>query len=466
MDFSDWQQTAVNPLAVQLDDENPRIAAKGLDQAEIRELLLEHEGVADLAHKIIKAGGLFPHDLLIVGTLAERLTVLEGNRRIAALQMLLDPSLIPDAFRDKVPRADGDLRQRLQAVPAVLAPDRGAADHVIARIHAFSARKGWSPLAKYRYAHSRREEKESLPQIADDLGSDVSEVRKFIRRYNIYREVLTLGWSDEEEAVLRGDELPVTPFLYPFERTPVRALIGDVFDAEGHRNPKYNRDTVNASLKKLARDALIPETLTGRSVLSTRGTGEGSIELYFQQNHQELIAERTRIDAPVPQTPPSQPSPTPPRLPPRPPARKPNEFFESFSVPKTVDQRIVTITYEISRLDYKKFPIAAGMLLRALLEETLREHLKLKDKWDSYKKEAGAHDGLASLISFCAVKSNRVFSDHKTTDALTRFHSSPVKRDLDNIVHNRYGLIRKEGLILIKPYVRGIIESVIRDEWS
>lgn len=465
MDFSKWEQVTVNPLSVLLDDENPRLEAGGMDQKAIRELLLEHENVAELAHDIVRTGGLFPHDLLIVTTIDDQLRVLEGNRRIAALQTLLDPTLIPKEYSDKIPRINDTLKGELEAVPAVVAPDRKSADHVIAQIHAFSARKVWLPLAKYRYAHSRYAEHESVERIAEDLGSNAAEVRKFIRRYNIYRAMLSLDWTPAEKEALRGEDLAVTPFLYPFERTDVREVIGDVFDAEGRRNPKYGIQVVNSFLKKLARDTLIPQSLTGKPLLSTRGTTDGrAIKDYFSANQKEIISEAVRVSK-VESRPQPKPQPSPPS---RPKPKKPDSFFESFSVPTTVDQKIIALAFEIAGITYRKFPIAAGMLLRALLEEVLRAHLKRIGKITLYKKGLGpaGKEGLKTMIVFAATKSNAVFSDQKTAEQLARFQNSAVKGDLDNVVHNQYGVMSKEGLLAIKPWVRPIIEAIIRDEWA
>jgi hypothetical protein len=443
-----------------------------MSQDDIRLMLLEHEDVMRLAHSIVRSDGVFPHDLLIVGDIDGSLTVLEGNRRVAAMQMLLDPSLIPEPFTSRFPRATDELREQLGSIEAVVAPDRHAADHLIAQIHAFSARKGWSPLAKYRYAFTRYATGQTITDIAVDLGSEPSEVRKFIRRYNIYKQMLSLTWTSEERQILSGEELAVTPFLYPFERTAVKELVGDVFDSEGRRNPKYNVGIVDRFLKKLARDALIPQAITGKPRLTTRGTASESILEYFQKEHAELIAERERIEKaalppPLPPSPPSPPSPPPPPPPPPPkPPQKPDEFFESFTVPSGLDQKIIALAFEIAKINYKQFPIAAGMLLRSLLEEVLREHLKRRGKFSDYKRSAGQKEGLKSMIIFASTTSNAVFKDKKTAEQLARFQHSAVKDDLDNIVHNRFGVMNKEGLIQIRPWIRPIIETIVKDEWA
>ncbi len=467
MAFSDWSRAEIDPLAIQLDDQNPRLAASGLSQEAIRELLLKHEDVAKLAHSIAKNDGLYPHDLLIISDIGGVSTVLEGNRRIAALQMLINPNLIPAAFKDKVPRLEETARKALRKIETVVAPDRKSADHLIAQIHAFSARKSWSPLAKYRYAYSRFAEGLSVEDIAQDLGTDASEVRRFIRRYNIYKEVLGLKWTDAEKSTLRGEELQIYPFIYPFERKEIIALIGSVFDTEGTRNPKYKKPIVDRALKKLAVDALIPQSATGKPRLSTRGTSTGSIEDYFKSEQQELIAEATRLAAKPPSKPAPKPTPAPTPAPkPKPTTPKPDEFFETFSVPNTVDQKIVRLAWEIAHIDYLKLPVASAMLLRALLEAVLGEQLHRSGKLAAFKAKYGVNDGLKAMILFSAEAKNGVLKDLKIAAQLSRFQNSAVKDDLDNVVHNRYGAISAEGLRTIKPWVRPIIENIVRDEWA
>ena len=70
------------------------------------------------------------------------------------------------------------------------------------------------------------------------------------------------------------------------------------------------------------------------------------------------------------------------------------------------------------------------------------------------------------MILFAATKSNNVFKDMKTAEQLARFQNSAIKDDLDNVVHNRYGALSKEGLVTIRPWVRPIIESIVHEEWS
>jgi hypothetical protein len=56
--------------------------------------LLEHEDVTGLASSIAKLG-LFPNERLVVISSGKGFTVLEGNRRLASIKLLLNPELAP-----------------------------------------------------------------------------------------------------------------------------------------------------------------------------------------------------------------------------------------------------------------------------------------------------------------------------------------------------------------------------------
>lgn len=477
MSYKDWPIEPADPLKLRLDDKNPRISDGKANQAQLRERLFSGEDAIAVAHDVVRAGGLFPHDIIIVTKERGKHVVLEGNRRVAAIQCLLKPRLIPPGFENSFPKADEALATAIKDILVVEAPSRQAADPIIARIHAFSARKQWAPLAKWRYAHSNYTGPTSVLEIAGDLHATPSEVRKFIRRYRIYEYIMGLSWSDEERERLSSDSIPVTSLVYPFELSGVRDLVGNIFDQHGDLVSKIDKDILNASLKKLARDALIPLEPSGKYYLTTRGTADGSILDYFTETHKNLISEFVKAKKAQSKGSPSSAagsgekgkgseageggtggSNAGRRK------KKAAEFFEDFSIPANSPHKMLKLSEEITSIKYGSFPIAAAMLLRALLEETLREHLVRARKFSDFKGRY-ATQGLKSMILYCSASKNAVFADGNIGKQLSRFQNSAVKDDLDNVVHNEYGAINKETLLKIKPYVRPIIENIALKEW-
>ena len=84
---------------LKLDPRNYRLDAPGnASQEYLREQLFKRWKVIEMAEGIVSYGGLYPSDNLIVTVENEKLVVLEGNRRLCAIQCLLDTALIPETF--------------------------------------------------------------------------------------------------------------------------------------------------------------------------------------------------------------------------------------------------------------------------------------------------------------------------------------------------------------------------------
>lgn len=78
-----------------LDEKNPRfIVPPNPSQQSIVDYLIENEEVEQLANDIIKSGGLNAGERVIVTWENERWIVLEGNRRICACKILMNPLLL------------------------------------------------------------------------------------------------------------------------------------------------------------------------------------------------------------------------------------------------------------------------------------------------------------------------------------------------------------------------------------
>ena len=92
----------LSPLEIQLDPCNPRLSAEeeGSSQAQLIEIMIKRFKIEELAESIIESGYL-PFDPLVGYRGNEAVFVREGNRRIAALKLLLDPSLAPDRSRSR-----------------------------------------------------------------------------------------------------------------------------------------------------------------------------------------------------------------------------------------------------------------------------------------------------------------------------------------------------------------------------
>lgn len=101
--------TGVPGADLLLDPLNPRInVPDGATQEEIRRQLLKHGEVVALAKEIKASQGLLPGERIIVWFNGTSHVVFEGNRRVAACQMLNNPTLVPAEYRQSFPLVDSE----------------------------------------------------------------------------------------------------------------------------------------------------------------------------------------------------------------------------------------------------------------------------------------------------------------------------------------------------------------------
>lgn len=91
----------VEPRTILLDPQNPRLTPeeRGSTQDELRTVLLTRFKLEELRDSIV-ASGWVNLDPIICFEDRKQLVVREGNRRVAAVQLLLDPDLAPPKKRD------------------------------------------------------------------------------------------------------------------------------------------------------------------------------------------------------------------------------------------------------------------------------------------------------------------------------------------------------------------------------
>jgi hypothetical protein len=107
-----------------LDPDNPRLAELNLkinEQDRILQWLWKNKDVSELVDSML-AGGYWPHEELFVSKESGKLVVIEGNRRLAAVRLLLEPDT-----RERLNiKADWDpstkVLDSLRELPVILRP--------------------------------------------------------------------------------------------------------------------------------------------------------------------------------------------------------------------------------------------------------------------------------------------------------------------------------------------------------
>jgi len=194
----------VEPIEVKklhFDYNNPRLAEYGIDEetgdSEILKVLWETMDVRELVQSI-HVSGFFPHEPLYVVKEGGKNIVIEGNRRLAAVKILLDPELAKKNGWD-VPDLSESARADLQSLPVVMSKSREALWRFLGFRHVNGPAK-WSSYAKATYiAEVHHKWGIPLAQIAEQIGDYHNTVQR------LYRGLMVLEQAEKKGVYNRAD---------------------------------------------------------------------------------------------------------------------------------------------------------------------------------------------------------------------------------------------------------------------
>ncbi|MXY52589.1 MAG: hypothetical protein F4Y86_08715 [Gammaproteobacteria bacterium] len=181
------------------DRRNPRLAEYDVgpdaDDDEIIPILWEAMDVLELVQSIA-ASGFFSHEPLIVARERDEYVVIEGNRRLAAVKVLLDRTYAND--RDwPIPRLSRRATADLEELPVIIS-DREESWRYLGFKHVNGPAK-WSSFAKAEYiaeVHSSFEV--PLSDVAKQIGDRHRTVERLYRGLMVLRQAEATGVYDRE----------------------------------------------------------------------------------------------------------------------------------------------------------------------------------------------------------------------------------------------------------------------------
>jgi hypothetical protein len=191
------------PLPVKdlyLDYRNPRLAGLNLsidDQDEILKILWRERAVNELVDSIATSG-YWQHEELFAARENGKLVAIEGNRRLAAVKLLLDERLRTKVGASGVPDLSPDAKQRLQTLP-VIECTREEVWQYIGFKHV-NGPQDWDSIAKAQYtARVHNEYKIPLEEIAQTIGDRHDTVKR------LYRGLMVLDQAEDSGVFSRED---------------------------------------------------------------------------------------------------------------------------------------------------------------------------------------------------------------------------------------------------------------------
>ncbi|WP_461164464.1 hypothetical protein [Arthrobacter sp. R4-81] len=396
-----------------LDLENYRIPTKRGDEASALKYLFASENVMGAALLILR-DGYFDNEVPIViaeegGSGKTSYIVLEGNRRVSALKALNDPTLIPGHEQDVrtlLKRYAVEAQNLPKRIRVLVATDRVMAAPHIARLHTGLSKKPWSLDQQATFYYSLLDDETTVEGIKAQYPG-VNVVR-FIKMAVMRRFLAAAPFSDHSlRQYAASDDLRMSAFEYAYRNKDIASSIGVAFNKDGSLVPaSLPAEKVAATLMTRnlgALEFLLSEFRAGR--LNTR-----SLEFKkASEEHEKFLARisdsRISPAAPVENLPsmtsaePVYPQPSAVRgeyrgaaNPVNSPKPTPSPVDAANRGPNHPDTRDVLdlsgLAYESAPLNLKlryfelrkislsNLPTATAILLRSVLESTIKVHFE------------------------------------------------------------------------------------------
>lgn len=365
-----WPLKPLSVGSLFLDPKNPRLipTEKTRTERDLIEELAVHENVLELAKKI-KVNGFFPSEPLIAVIEAGRKFVVEGNRRLAACKLLVNPSLAPKGLEKRVKALAGNFNaQTLGRVPVLLAPSREATFPLIIARHTDTQIEKWQTPMKAHFYSNLIESGLSVEDVAERFNVDAASVREGLHDHNLYRMACRLELPETEAQIVRDPrKFSLTTLRRVFETPAGRDFFGVQLSDDGKIRGHVAPEQFKRAFTKLVADVANGEQ-DSRS-LNSPAEIKGYLEKYgaakpdkkakgnFDSDSFEFKSQKPSTHAPTP----------------KPQKKSKNPGSSVGLIPSNFpcgasNSRVQALVAELKKLSPMKFPNASAFAFRSLIE--------------------------------------------------------------------------------------------------
>lgn len=183
-----------------LDPKNPRLADKEFalrEQENILQFLWENMAVDELVESI-RTNGYWSHEELFAVRESGKLVVIEGNRRLAAVKLLLHPELRQAVGATAIPPTPPHIKKDLATLPVYVTTRREVWQYL--GFKHVNGPQDWDSIAKAEY----------IARVRNDLGIELDDIAQTIGdRHNtvkrLYRGLMVLQQAENAGVFHRED---------------------------------------------------------------------------------------------------------------------------------------------------------------------------------------------------------------------------------------------------------------------
>jgi hypothetical protein len=391
--FVQLSSREISITALRLDPNNPRLRlhSGGNSEKEIIERLCklgQQQSPSQVIKHILADRGYLHNEIPVVYKAPGKseLIVIDGNRRMAALKMVHDPSLIPSTRHGL--RADCEKLRGLvpDKIRYWVTSSVSDAKRTIYRAHNEGSRE-WETLARYATHYDYFKEGQTIQDISEITGSLQKDIRDEINAWLLYEAMRTHipEFQIEDEGITNFERVTTSYAAFP-------EILGFGLSSEGVYQIPDNReiaDIIHQVFLKSAKSAGFTRVV-GNNDESRDTFWKGILPDGFNPSPENKSAppiQATRNDAP------SQPHSTSNEAPEgtagsQTSGQTQNDRNYASAETLVSDRQILSMKKNVGKkahaifAEYVKlqqigdFPISAAALTRAMIETTLKHHAK------------------------------------------------------------------------------------------
>jgi len=236
--------------SLRLDTENPRLGEFGVNAksgtGEILAILWKTMAIDELMYSIV-ANGFWTFDPLIAIADGTDYLVIEGNRRLAALLLIHDQTLINDEIPVHITeRINDELITSTNTVPVIVVASRKEVWQFIGFKHLNGPAK-WGSFAKAQYIGKLKTEGIPLATIAFNIGDTNKTVQRLYQGLRVLEQAETANIFDRSD--IHASRLYFSHLYTGLQREGIKGFLG-LEDAEVEADLPVREDRID-NLKEL-----------------------------------------------------------------------------------------------------------------------------------------------------------------------------------------------------------------------
>lgn len=447
MEYSKWPEKRVEVKTLNFDPYNPRFPEPDSDksQDEILYELVINYNVLSLA-KLISKNGYYPTESLIGYKKDNKIFVIEGNRRVAACRLLLNPQEAPKGYVETfMSLAQNINKDEIKNIKLVFAPTRQDALPIVARKHTTSSIEPWNTIAQAKFYENQIKSGTNVEALSTLYDIPQGQIKDFLITAQLFDAARNIDLPNNILEIVENEhKFRITTLNRVFQYEKAREFFGLEFNDHGEIILKTTFEEFKKGYSKLITD------IANRTQNSRTLADEDHITEYLrkyksnEKPNPNVKIKAKLLDVINKKNTKIEEQKKAPTIKPQFPKADPNLIPKTFMY-NVENEKIKIVIWELQNINVKKYTNACSVLLRQLIELSTYNYLNDNGELGKWEKELKAKN--VNLKNFPELKpmlvricDKNLIPNNQIIKSLRHYinpsSNLPILSRLNDFVHN------------------------------